>query len=147
MFIFKHPNFLSDISGVLKILLKCPHFPLKPPKTVSLVATLSALPGLRMYCFVVFALCWIVHIFISVPTLKSFLRTEIKSPRACHALVLIEDLQMRDFSRSVFPTSTPTPLHLCSECHYQSFIFQNGSFFRSIFSGPLSLFIALLLSV
>ena len=46
MFIFKHPHFLSDISGVLKILLL--HFPLKPPKTVSLAPALSAPPELRM---------------------------------------------------------------------------------------------------
>ena len=78
MFIFKHPHFLSDISGVLKILLL--HVPLKPPKTVSLAPTLSAPPGLRVHCFVVFTFCWIAHTCISVPTLWLFLRPEIRSP-------------------------------------------------------------------
>ena len=144
MFIFKHPHFLSDISGVLKILLL--HFPLKPPKTVSLAPTLSAPPGLHVHCFVVFTLRWIVHTFISVPTLRLFLRPEIRSPEPATPWC-----SLRTCRWGIFPTCVPH-LHLHAFASLflmplSTIYLSNGSFCRNIFSRTLSLFIALLLTI
>lgn len=144
MFIFKHPHFLSDISGVLKILLL--HVPLKPPKTVSLAPTLSAPPGLRVHCFVVFTFCWIAHTCISVPTLWLFLRPEIRSPEPAAPWCSLRTCRCGIFPKCA-PHVHPCAFALLFSVPLSVIYLSNGSFCRNIFSGTLSLFIALLLTI